>query len=98
MRALMPIGNLENLQEEAVMKAIREMLDIDAEFAGGKVCTCHDCIVDIAAIALNHLPPQYVADRFYKFPDSPKLSEERLSQVSVAVRDAIRKVAKNPHH
>ena len=80
------------------MQAIKRLLDTDEEFAGGKVCTCHDCIVDIAAIALNELPPQYVADRFYKFPDPPKLSIEKQSLVDEAVRGAIRKVAKHPHH
>ena len=80
------------------MKAIREILENDPEFSDGKVCTCHDCIVDIAAIALNVLPPQYVADRFYKFPEPPGVAKKKRTRVEEAVRRAIRKVANHPHH
>jgi len=94
----MAIGNLENLMESEVIKTIREIVESEEEFGEGKLCTCHDCLVDIAAIALNMLPPHYVADKYYKFPDPPAKEKKRHDQVANAVRFAIRKVIKNPHH
>ncbi len=94
----MAIGNLENLMEEEVMKMIKELVDSGVTFEEGELCTCHDCLVDIAAIALNMLPPQYVADKYYKFPDSPDKEERRKEAVRKAVLYAMRKVIRNPHH
>lgn len=94
----MAIGNLENLMEAEVIKAIREIIESEEEFQEGRLCTCHDCLVDIAAIALNMLPPTYVADKYYKFPDPPAKEQKRRDAVLNAVRFAIRKVIKHPHH
>ncbi len=67
----MAIGNLENLMEAAVIKAIREIVESEEDFNEGNLCTCHDCLIDIAAIALNMLPQIFVAEKYYMFPDPP---------------------------
>ena len=94
----MAIGNLENLQEGEVLRIIREIIESGEEFNGSPVCTCHECLIDIAAIALNMLPPHYVADKYYKFPDSPEKEKQKNDQVSKAVRVAIKRVVEHPHH
>lgn len=94
----MAIGNLENLREGEVLKIIREIIESGEKFNGAPVCTCHECLIDIAAIALNTLPPHYVADKYYKFPDSPQKEKERKEQVVKAVRMAIKRVVEHPHH
>ena len=94
----MAIGNLENLMEAEVIKTIREIIESGEVFEEGELCSCHDCLVDIAAIALNMLPPHYVADKYYKFPDPPTKEKKRREQVQTAVRFAIKKVIKRPHH
>lgn len=94
----MAIGNLENLQEREVMRVIREIVESGEEFNSKPVCTCNECLVDITAIALNMLPPHYVADKYYKFPDSPDEEKQRKEQVSRAVRIAMKKVVDHPHH
>jgi len=94
----MAIGNLENLQEDEVLRVIREIVESGEEFGGVPVCTCHECLIDIAAIALNTLPPHYVADKYYKFPDSPTKEKQRNEQVTQAVRMAIKRVVDHPHH
>ncbi|MBI4871902.1 MAG: late competence development ComFB family protein [Candidatus Riflebacteria bacterium] len=91
----MALANMENLQEERVFKLIRELLQTD-EFA--HVCRCADCFVDIAAISLNHLPPEYVADKFYKFPENPETVDSKRQAAIAAIRTAIDKVTRHPHH
>jgi hypothetical protein len=44
------------------------------------------------------LPPYYVADKYYKFPDAPEKEKQRKAQVLQAVRVAMKKVADHPHH
>ena len=57
------------------------------------VCSCPRCINDIAAIALNYLPPHYYVDKDEKTePGSPWL------MVETAVLEAIGRVAENPNH
>lgn len=48
---------IKNYMEEIVFNSIDEVLkDIN-------MCKCETCISDIAAKALNDLPPQYVATK-----------------------------------
>ena len=88
--------NLENLQEDHVLKVLRRQLE-----EGGKklkVCRCNKCFVDMVALALNSVPPQYVADRFNKFGETPADERRIQDQVEGAVRLAINRVAGRPHH
>ena len=87
---------LENLQEDLVIDTINEVLTYD-EFKG-KICTCDICLVDMAAIALNALPPRYVADRYNKFPATEEEENMLLHMVGEIVLDAVRKVGTAPHH
>lgn len=89
------IGNMENLQEERVINLIREVLEED-EFV--TACRCQQCFIDMAAIALNKLPPEYVSDKFLKFPEPPEMVRAKDEQAMNAIRDAARKVRSNPHH
>jgi competence protein ComFB len=57
------------------------------------VCSCPRCVNDIAAIALNYLPPHYYVD----------INEEKeigspWVMVETAVVEAIDRVSENPNH
>lgn len=56
-------------------------------------CTCPRCVSDIAAIALNYLPPHY-------YVETEKVTELGSPWVMVesAVMEAIDKVIENPNH
>jgi hypothetical protein len=57
------------------------------------VCSCPRCMNDIAAIALNYLPPHYYVDREEKMESgSPWL------MVETAVVEAIGRVVEKPNH
>ena len=59
----------------------------------GTVCTCQRCFSDMAAIALNYLPPHYYVDLNEK-----KDIGSPWVMVETAVIEAIDRVAENPNH
>jgi competence protein ComFB len=89
--------NLENLQEEEVLTVLRRLAEEEST-RRPDLCTCDRCLVDMAAVALNSLPPRYVADRFNKFPETADELARRGELVDRAVRMAINAVSRRPHH
>ena len=57
------------------------------------VCSCPRCVSDIAAIALNYLPPHYYVDK----DDSREVGSPWV-MVETAVIEAIDRVTENPNH
>ena len=91
------LSPLENLRVAAVQKALDEVLA--SELARGRsICTCEVCVLDMGAIALNSLPPQYVTDPWLKFSETPAVAKAEYEKVKVAVRQAIEAVVERPHH
>lgn len=84
---------LINYMEEAVFNMLDDVLrDMD-------VCTCERCIHDIAAIALNNLPPKYIATekgKLYSKIDSLML-QFKVDIIS-AITKAVNIVKANPRH
>ncbi len=64
------------------------------------VCRCQDCVLDIAALALNHLKPAYRSTLSFKgVLYRQKLQSDKYQKaVNKAVKDSIDKVSKNPSH
>ena len=92
------LGNLENLQVDLVVNALRGLLGGGGGEIPEGMCTCRVCLVDIVALALNSLPPRYVADRYYKFPETQEGSSRAKEMARRAVKMAVRRVARRPHH
>jgi competence protein ComFB len=91
------LSALENLRVAAVQQALDEVLS--EEIARGRsICTCQLCLLDMGAIALNSLPPQYVTDPWLKFAQSPDVTRAEHEKVRTAVRQAIETVGERPHH
>ena len=84
---------MNNYMEEIVQDMIGDILkDI-------KMCSCERCQIDVAAKALNDLPPQYIVTR--KGEVYSKVNNLR-AQFEVDVISAITKAAilvkRNPNH
>jgi competence protein ComFB len=92
------LGHLENLQVDLVRQALKETLSDVESPVSEKLCTCRFCLVDVIAVALNSLPPRYVADKYYKFPEEKDGEGRALSIARRAVTLAIHKVIRRPHH
>jgi len=85
---------LRNLMEDEVMQVINKMKDnISLK------CNCGKCKLDIAAIALNSLKPNYVVTkRGYVYAKINSLNFQFNTDVVTAVTKAMEIVGKNPKH
>lgn len=81
---------LLNVMEILVKEIIDEMIQQN------KMCRCDRCQLDVAAIALNNLPPAYVVSVEGESIKS-SLSQYRIDAMQMVVK-AINQVAKQPHH
>lgn len=84
---------IKNYMEEVVFNQMKEILtEIN-------VCTCEKCLLDIAAIALNILPPKYVVTEkgmLYSKVDS--LGQQFEVDVIAAITRAAVIVKRSPRH
>ncbi|NMB35105.1 MAG: late competence development ComFB family protein [Firmicutes bacterium] len=87
----MPV--LQNLMEEIVFATIDELL------IGEDVCKCEQCRKDIAALALNSLPPRYVVTaKGASYARADLLEIQKYIDVIGAVTKAIKLVQEHPRH
>ncbi len=89
------IDSLKNKNEEAVLNMLEEMILEDPKM----FCICPICVLDVAALALNMLPPRYhvspfAGQRFQNEADRAKYYEN----VRKAIFEAVKRVKKYPHH
>jgi len=62
-------------------------------------CQCEKCRADIAAFALNHLPPKYVVtDMGETIARAGSLDNKVRIAVLVALAEAVELVSSNPRH
>lgn len=86
---------LHNYTETIVQEVVEELMGS----ANLDICRCERCRLDIAAKALNNLPPRYIVN--HKGEVFTKLSfscNEMRVQVVTAVMNAMLQVAQNPGH
>jgi competence protein ComFB len=84
---------IKNYMEEIVFNQLKEILtDIN-------VCTCEKCILDIAAIALNDLPPKYlVSEKGELYSKIDSLRQQFEVDVISAITKAAVMVKRKPRH
>ncbi|HLB25457.1 MAG TPA: late competence development ComFB family protein [Nitrospirota bacterium] len=81
---------IENANHDKVFYYIDKVLSDNPRY-----CRCHRCRLDVAALALNTLPPHYFVN------PSHSRSEDLGSPwilIEMAVREAMDKVQLYPHH
>ena len=81
---------LENVNEKKVWNYIENYVNDHP-----KVCRCRDCILDIAAIALNSLKPAYNVSVIHA---NQKPTGANIEEIKKAVKKAVKIVTKSPHH
>jgi competence protein ComFB len=87
--------NLSNMAEKIVLDELRRQLD------GYKfdICKCNDCVVDMAAMALNSVKPLYRCSLLGELYTAAAVKDETYANsVQEAVKSAIEKVSLNPGH
>ena len=86
---------LKNEAELLVIRKMEQQLKLESE----SMCRCNECIVDIAAIALNSVKPLYRFSLLGALYASQAMTEQSYADsVKQAVAQAIKKVKKNPAH
>lgn len=86
---------LTNDAERLVLDELEQQLMKDAD---GKICKCQDCVLDMAAFALNNVRPAYRASLLGKLYSDFVDNTDYAKEVEAAVTLAIEKVRKNPMH
>ncbi|MDR0556784.1 MAG: late competence development ComFB family protein [Treponema sp.] len=92
--------NLENLRNEAERLIFDEISAQIETFPTGEICICNECIIDMAAIALNAVKPFYrhsLLGTLYAL-EAINIDEKYAESIRLAVMQAIEKVRKNPAH
>ncbi|MDR3191974.1 MAG: late competence development ComFB family protein [Treponema sp.] len=87
---------LKNEAEKLVLNELERRL----ESYPVEICTCNDCVVDMAAIALNSVKPLYRYSLLGSLYAAEALNERKDYAESIrdAVDTAIEKVRQNPSH
>lgn len=84
---------LKNYMEEIVFNLLKEVLD------DINICTCEKCMLDIAAIALNDLPPKYiVTEKGELYTKVNALKQQFEVDVISAITKAAVLVKRKPRH
>ncbi len=84
------------LVNEAENLIIKE-LEIQISATPG-VCSCQDCVLDMAAYALNKVKPNYRASLLGKLYAADTDRGEYAREITAAVEEAVRKVQANRSH
>ena len=96
--ALIDEYNFDLLKNEAENLVLKE-LDRQLETFNIPICKCNECIVDMAAIALNNVKPLYRVSLLGSLYMATVMDKkEYATTVREAVFKAIEKVRKNPGH
>jgi competence protein ComFB len=86
---------LVNEAEKLVLNELESQLENYPE----PVCKCNDCVVDMAAIALNTVKPIYRVSLLGTLYASRAMDEKSYAtSIREAVFNSIEKVRKNPSH
>jgi competence protein ComFB len=85
---------IKNYMEDIVWQQLDSVLASQK-----KMCTCDRCRYDIAALALNFLPPRYVvSDEGAVFSKVRSLEQQFGIDIITAITNAVIIVNKSPHH
>ena len=80
---------IKNANYEKVLSAIDKLIHERYH----RVCSCERCVSDVAALALNYLPPHYYVDA-----DQSKGYGSPWVMIENAVQEAIDQVIEKPRH
>jgi competence protein ComFB len=85
--------SLVNEAERAVLAELEAQMGRDKE-----LCRCQDCVLDMAAYALNNVKPTYRVSLMGTVYARAGTDTEHAKEIRRAVSEAIRKIKANPSH
>lgn len=84
---------LVNEAERLVLEEMARQLPRHAH-----LCTCQECVLDIAAFALNQVKPRYRASLLGSIYAHSLDAQAHAKEIQKAVSEAIKKIKANPAH
>lgn len=85
---------VKNCMEDFVTDLIQQVIK-----SYPNICTCDQCLSDITAWALNHLPARYVGtDIGDAYTRLDIYKQEHYAHIIKIIAQAIEVVSQNPHH
>ena len=88
--------DFDSLVNEAERLVVEEMARQLPRHKG--LCTCEECVLDIAAFALNQVRPRYRASLLGSIYARQGDDSVFAKEIEKAVADAIRRIKANPAH
>lgn len=86
--------DLQNETERIVLQYLEEAINADES-----VCRCEDCVLDMAAYALNHAPVSYRISLLGKlYAKAREVDQDYTKKIKKAVNNAVTKIKANPAH
>jgi competence protein ComFB len=89
--------NLEYLINEAE-RLVLTHLEMQLADKNEETCVCQDCVLDMAAFALNNVKPLYRVSLMGNLYAKALEGSEYEAEIADAVGQAIKKVSANPSH
>ncbi len=90
--------NLEYLVNEAERLVLDQLGVQLAEVAGGQICACQDCVLDMVAYALNKVKPLYRVSLMGNLYAKALEGSDYEGEIAEAVVQAIKKISANRSH
>jgi competence protein ComFB len=85
--------SLVNKAESSVLRELESQIAEDPE-----ICRCQDCVLDMAAYALNNVKPSYHVSLIGSVYAKSSGQADDAKEIRRAVREAIQKIKANPSH
>ena len=88
--------HLINHTERVVLETIEDLIKQE-EFKG--ICTCEQCLLDIATYSLNRLPAKYISSHQGELRSKINAFENQVRvDIVTTVTKAIKTVSRTPRH
>ncbi len=84
---------MKNRAEEMVFEAIEKEIQ-----KGGDMCTCEECVLDLAAWTLNHVKPAYYTSLLAPLTPRPEAERAIRVEIELALASGLKKLKTHPHH
>ena len=87
------LDSLVNESERLVLAELEAQLAVEKD-----VCTCQECVLDMAAYALNNVRPAYRVSLMGSVYTRAAGESSQAEETRRVVREAIKKIKANPSH
>jgi competence protein ComFB len=87
------LDNIGNRSQEIVFDAIERLMA-----GGAEMCTCEECVMDLAAWTLNHVTPRYYTSLLSPLHPDPSLEHRVRVEVELALASGLKRLKAHPHH